>query len=295
MKPPPFEYTAPATIDEALQLVGQHGLDGKLLAGGQSLIPLLNFRLANPTILIDLNRLSELDFIRETPAGGLRIGAMTRQVSLEKEPIVGSRAPLLQGAMPFLAHPQIRNRGTLGGTLAHADPSAELPAVTLALGARLCLRCVEGERWVDASDFYVGLLSTALEDNEILTEVELPPDPPRSGWSFQEVARRHGDYAQAGVACRLTIDQTGVCTDARLAYLSLGDGPVLATAATTDLVGTRLDNESIEAVAQRAAATEIDPSNDIHASADFKRHLCRILTRRSLVEARDRALSRSAA
>jgi CO/xanthine dehydrogenase FAD-binding subunit len=289
VKPAPFDYLAPDTLDEALAAMRQHGYDAKLLAGGQSLIPLLNFRLASPTVLVDLNRLGELDFVRPTETGGLSIGAMTRQSRLGTEPLIGERAPLLREAVPFIAHPQIRNRGTLGGTLAHADPAAELPVVALALDARLRLRSDSGERWVAARDFFVGLLTTALEPHEILVEIEIPAPPPRCGWSFHEIARRHGDYALAGLTAQVVLDRQGRCSAARLVYLSAGDGPVDATAAVEPLLGQLPDDTLLREVSQRAATDEVEPAGDIHASAEFKRHLCQVLTRRALATAFERA------
>ncbi len=289
MKPPPFDYLAPDTLDGALAALAEHGADAKLLAGGQSLLPILNFRLARPSLLIDLNRVAELGFVRESADGGLRLGAMTRHRQLERDPRVAARAPLLAEAMPHVAHPQIRNRGTLGGSLAHADPSAELPALALALRMRFRLVRAGGERWIDARDFFTGLLSTALETDELLAEVEVPALPAGAGWSFLEVARRHGDYAQVGVAAVVEVDADGVCQGARWVYLSVGDGPIEAVEAPRRLLGERLTLPLIEEAAAQAARHEIDPSGDIHASAAFKRHLAQVLTRRALLAARARA------
>ena len=224
MKPAPFAYQAPASLEAALELLARHGGDAKILAGGQSLIPVMNFRLAEPALLVDINRLAELDFIRADEDGTLRIGAMTRQRRLERDPLVAARAPLLHEAMPFIAHPQIRNRGTFGGSLAHADPAAELPALAVALGARFRLRRAGGDRWVEAGDFFAGLFTTALAPDEMLVEAAIPPSPARTGWAFLEIARRHGDYAQVGLAARVTLDESGRCREARLVFLSVGDG-----------------------------------------------------------------------
>lgn len=292
MKPAPFEYLAPDSLDAALEALVHHGGDAKLLAGGQSLVPVMNFRLAQPAVLIDLNRISGLDQIlpSEGPQpGGLRIGAMTRQRTLERDPRIAALAPLLHETMPFIAHPQIRNRGTLGGSLAHADPAAELPAVAVALDARFRLRNTSGERWVAARDFFAGLFTTLLEPDEILVEVEIPPSPPRTGWAFQEVARRHGDYAQVGLAARVTLDESGRCHEARLVYLSVGDGPVEAREAARLLAGSPLTDEAIAAAADKAARDEMEPMGDIHATSDFKRHLARVLTGRVLRQALGRA------
>lgn len=289
MKPAPFEYLAPDSLDAALEALAQHGWDAKLLAGGQSLVPVMNFRLAQPSILIDLNRVKELDHLRPDEGGGLRIGAMTRQRTLERDPRIAERAPLLHEAVPFIAHPQIRNRGTLGGSLAHADARAELPAVAVALRARMRLQRSGGERWVEARDFFAGLLTTLLEPDEILTEVALPPPPPRSGWAFQEVARRHGDYAQVGLAAGVSLDEAGRCREARLVFLSVGDRPFEAREAARLLEGAEPSAEAIAAAADKASRDEMDPTGDIHASSDFKRHLARVLTGRVLRRAFARA------
>ena len=289
MKPAPFEYQAPGSLEAALDLLARHGGDAKLLAGGQSLIPVMNFRLAEPSLLIDVNKLAELDFIRGDEGGGLRIGALTRQRRLERDPLVAELAPLLHETVPWVAHPQIRNRGTIGGSLAHADPAAELPAVAVALGARLRLQRAGGERWVDAQDFFAGLFTTALEPDEILTEIALPPLPSRTGWAFLEVARRHGDYAQIGVAALVALDESGRCPEARLVYLSAGDRPMEAREAARLLAGQEISPAAITAAAEKASRDEIDPAGDVHASAEFKRHLARVLTGRVLRKAVERA------
>lgn len=291
MKPAPFEYQAPASLEAALDALARHGGDAKLLAGGQSLIPVMNFRLAEPALLIDINKLAELDFIRRDEEGHLRIGAMVRQRRLERDPLVAGMAPLLHEAVPFIAHPQIRNRGTFGGSLAHADPAAELPALAVALGARFRLQRAGGDRWVAAEDFFAGLFATALEPDEILVEAAIPPSPARTGWAFLEVARRHGDYAQVGVAARVTLDDSGRCHEARLVYLSVGDAPVVAREAARLLAGRELSPEAIAAAAEKAAGDEMDPLGDIHATPKFKRHLARVLTRRVLRTAGERARS----
>ena len=291
MKPAPFEYQAPASLEAALDALARHGGDAKLLAGGQSLIPVMNFRLAEPALLIDINKLAELDFIRRDEEGHLRIGAMVRQRRLERDPLVAGMAPLLHEAVPFIAHPQIRNRGTFGGSLAHADPAAELPALAVALGARFRLQRAGGDRWVAAEDFFAGLFATALEPDEMLVEAAIPPPPARTGWAFLEVARRHGDYAQVGVAARVTLDDSGRCREARLVYLSVGDAPVVAREAARLLAGQELSPAAIAAAAEKAAGDEMDPLGDIHATPEFKRHLARVLTRRVLRKAGERARS----
>ena len=283
-----MDYVAAGSLEEALSLLAEHGSDAKPLAGGQSLIPLLNFRLARPTVLVDLNGLGELDYVR-AENGALSIGAMTRHSTLESDPTVAAASPLLAAAAGQIAHPQIRNRGTLGGTLAHADPAAELPVVSVALEARFrIVTAGGGERWADAADFFVGLLTADLQPGELLVEAQVPAMPPGSGWAFQELARRTGDYAHAGVAVVLT--RSGdACTRARLVYLSLGDGPMRAREAEQLLETRGVDEITIDEAAALAAANEIEPTGDIHASESYKRHLARVLTRRALTEAWQRA------
>jgi carbon-monoxide dehydrogenase medium subunit len=287
MKPAPFRYFAPRSLEEALHVLAEHGDEAKPLAGGQSLVPAMNFRLALPAVLVDLNRIEELAYVVERDAA-LHIGAMTRQRTAERDRETRERAPLLVEAVGHVAHPQIRNRGTIGGSLAHADPAAELPAVALALDATLTLRSVRGERRLRAADFYVGLFATALESGELLVEVSLPTAAPRAGFAFEELSRRHGDYAMVGVATVLELDEQGRVARARLAYLSVGEGPWLAERAANLLRGERPAAEAFRAAAD-AAAADVDPPSDIHASAAFRRHLVAVLTRRALVRAYDRA------
>lgn len=289
MKPASFEYLAPHSLDEALALLKEHGSDAKVLAGGQSLVPAMNFRLAQPRILVDLNRLPGLDDIRPVDGVGLRIGAMSRQRRLELDALVAERAPLVAETMPYVAHPQIRTRGTLGGSLAHADPAAELPVVALALGARLLARCADGQRWIPAGRFFIGTFTTDLAPEEILVEVELPAMPSGAGWSFMEVARRQGDYAMLGVAVLLSLDERRVCKSARLVYLNAGDGPLEAQAAAGSLHGEVLSDDAIE-TASALVDGEIEPWGNVHASPAYQRHLARVLTRRALKQARERAV-----
>jgi len=288
VKPAAFEYFAPATVDQALALLAAHGGEAKPLAGGQSLIPAMNFRLARPRALVDLNRIAELSYIRSAK-GGTTIGAMTRQRAVEQSDVVTRGAPLLAEAMPAIAHPQIRNRGTIGGSLAHADPSAELPAVMLALDAAFRARSVTGERTIPASEFFKGMLETALAPDELLVEIGLRPMPDRSGTAFLEVARRHGDYALVGIAVVVTLDGQGRCKAARIALLSVGDGPVLAVEAGKTLTGQVPSAEMVRAAADAAATRDVDPPSDIHASAAYRRRLVAVLTRRALGRAFERA------
>jgi CO/xanthine dehydrogenase FAD-binding subunit len=289
MKPAPFEYHRPASLDEALALVAELGSDAKALAGGQSLVPAMNFRLARPGVLIDLNRIAHLAAIDEQPDGGLRIGAMTRQRAVERSAAVARRAPLLAEAMPWIAHPQIRNRGTVGGSLAHADPSAELPAVMLALDARFVARSRRETRTIAGPEFFAGILTTTLAPDELLIAVEIPAPPAGVGAAFVEVARRHGDYALVGVAAQVTLEMDGRCGTARIALLSVGDTPVLAASAMATLIGRRPDSPTIEAAARAAAERDIDPPGDIHASPAYRRHLARVLVARAVRLAVERA------
>jgi carbon-monoxide dehydrogenase medium subunit len=242
----------------------------------------MNFRLARPSVLVDLNRIPSLAGISVN--GTLRIGAMTRQRAVERHPEIRKRAPLLVDALEHVAHPQIRNRGTIGGSLAHADPAAELPATMLALDARFRLRRGSTERWLNAADFYTGLFTTALAVDELLVEIEIPPFPPGTGTAFAEVARRHGDYALLAVGAVITLDGAGVCRTARIAYVNAGPGPMRSAKAEAVLVGERPTPERLIAAAD-AAASEVRPPSDVHASADFRRHLARVLTERVLVKA----------
>jgi CO/xanthine dehydrogenase FAD-binding subunit len=287
MKPAAFDYHRPATLDQALERLAEHEGDAKPLAGGQSLIPAMNFRLARPAVLVDLNRLSELGYIRSDP-DGLRIGAMTRQRSVETSDLVRRAAPLVSEAMPFIAHPQIRNRGTVGGSIAHADPAAELPAVMVALGATFRARGRTGLRAIAAEEFFTGLFTTALAPHELLVEIVVPPPAPGTGSAFVEMARRHGDYALAGVAAVVTLERGGRCRAVRIALFSVGDGPVLARAAAGLLEAQVPSPELIRAVADRASR-DIDPPGDIHASPAYRRHLAGVLVRRALSRAWERA------
>jgi carbon-monoxide dehydrogenase medium subunit len=287
MKPAAFDYYRPRTLDEALSLLMEHGSDAKPLAGGQSLIPAMNFRLATPAVLIDLNALNTLDYLKQE-ADGLHVGSMTRQRTVERSALAAKAAPLMIETLPFVAHVAIRNRGTIGGSLAHADPAAELPAVMLALDAKFRLRSNARSRTVAADDFLVGLFTTAIEPGELLAEVIIPNPAPRTGFAFREISRRHGDFALAGVAVAVTVDGDGRCSTARIALLSVGDRAMVAQLAAQALIGQTPSVEAIRAAAD-AAAQEIDPPSDIHASAKYRRQLVNVLTRRALAQAFDGA------
>lgn len=289
MKPAPFKYYAPITVEEVLTHLAEYGDEAKVLAGGQSLVPTMNFRLAQPSVIIDLNRVSELFYIRAENPNELRIGAMTRHRELERSSLVCKQTPLVYETMPYIAHPQIRNRGTVGGSIAHADPAAELPAVMIAVNARFRVRSQSQERWIPADEFFLGLFFTALEPQELLVEIAMPTLSPRSGWAFREIARRHGDYALVGVAVVVTLDHNNQCQQARITFLSVGDGPVEAAQAAQVLIGQNPMAEAIAAASEMAAIKEIDPPSDIHASAAYRRHLAKVLTEQALTQAFERA------
>jgi len=286
MKPAPFKYVAARSAAEALALKATYGEEAAFLAGGQSLIPAMNFRLARPAVLIDINPLVALDGIRVQQRGTLRIGALTRHRTLERDPLVARHQPLLHEVLPHIAHLQIRNRGTLGGNLAHADPASELPAAMLALDAKLRAQSVGGERWIEASAFFKGALTSALRADELLVEIEVPALPQHCGTCFVEVARRRGDFALIGVAAVIVISEAGICTQARLAYCGAGDTPVRVEAART-LVGGILTADAIRSAAA-SAAHELDPPGNVHAGKDYQRHLAGVLTRRALLTALER-------
>ncbi|MGB2896192.1 MAG: xanthine dehydrogenase family protein subunit M [Anaerolineales bacterium] len=290
MKPAPFEYVAPTTMEEALDNLAEYGYDAKILAGGQSLIPMMNFRLAQPSVLVDLNKLTELSFIRSEKDGELRIGAMTRHHQVEHNALVAEHAPLIYEAMPKIATPQIRSRGTFGGSIAHADPAAELTTICVALDGRFRCQSASGERWVPASEFFLGMFTSALEPDEMLVEIAIPPMPPRTGWALEEETRRAHDFALVGVSAVVTLNDQNLCERARLVFLSVGDGPVEAVKAAEMLVGKEITPDLIQTAAE-AVTEELDPSADIHASVAYRLHLARVLARRAL----ERAFARAAA
>ena len=289
MKPPPFDYYNPSSIDAALMHMSEHGYDAKALAGGQSLVPMLNFRLAQPAVLVDLNNIPELSYIKADEDGSLRIGAMTRHHQVENDPRVAKRAPLVSEAMPQIATTQIRSRGTFGGSVAHADPSAELVAISVALEAEFTLRSQSATRKVKASDFFLGMFTTQLEPEELLVEASLPAQPVRTGWALREIARRPHDFALAGVAAMVSLEEKGNIRDARLVLFSVGDGPVVAQNAAEIMRDQQPAQELFRAAAEAASTQDVDPSSDIHASAAYRRQLVKVLTRQALEIAADRA------
>src|SRR3984893_14201764 len=280
MKPAPFKYIAATSLDHALVLKAEHGDDAKFLAGGQSLIPAMNFRLARPAILIDVNGIEDLAGIR--PSGGTTgVGPLTRYRALQRDATFAQLFPLIGEALPHIAHPQIRNRGTIGGNLSHADPASELPAIAVALGARFRVQAAKQERWIEASDFFVGALTTDLQPDEMLVEIELPLTKPRTGCCFMEIARRRGDFAIVGVAAMITLGERDECTDVRLAFCGAGETPIDASSAAEVLVGGAPTEAAIRDVAASVQGM-IDPGGSVHATADYQRHVAGVLTERAL-------------
>ena len=285
MKPAKFDYYAPTTRDEALELLGQHGYDAKVLAGGQSLMPMMNLRLARPAVVVDINRMEGLSGIA-SDGGCMTFGAMTRQRQIERSAEVLERFPLISAAIPHIAHFQIRNRGTIGGSLAHSDPAAEIPALCLALDAEITAARSGGERTITARDFSLGLLTTSLEPEELLTQVRLPSldGDGEWRWGFREVCRRDGDFALVGAITLLRIDEEGVCREARIAMFGVGDGPLRAPNAEASLVGRAVDADArAEAAALVSAA--VNPGSDIHASAEYRKEVSAVMARRALEDA----------
>jgi carbon-monoxide dehydrogenase medium subunit len=283
MKPPLFDYRTPSSLDEALALRSEYSDDSTVLAGGQSLIPMLNLRLAHPAVLIDLGGVAEVAGISELN-GGVSLGAMTRQREAERSDLIRERAPLVQQALAHVGHPTIRNRGTVGGSLAHADPAAELPAVCIALDAELVARSATAERTIAAEDFYVGFMSTSLAPDELLVEVRIPAVAGTLGTAFVEIARRHGDFALVGVAAAIALDSEGVITDARIVFTGVGLQPVRARAAEASLRGESAGADAFAAAADLVAG-ELQPRTDAHASGDYRRRVAGVIARRALEEA----------
>jgi CO/xanthine dehydrogenase FAD-binding subunit len=288
MKPAPFKYFAPHSLEEALELKKEHGDDAKILAGGQSLIPAMNFRLAQPSILIDLNKIDTLRKI-EKQNGSVHIGAMTLQAVVEKSKLVKKHNPLLFETMPNIAHPQIRNRGTIGGSLAHADPASELPVVAYSTKARFKAKSSSAERWLEFEEFFAGMFTINLNEDEILTKIEFPDLSKNQGWAFLEIARRKGDYAMAGLAATISLDADNKINNADLVYLNVGDGPVRAEEAIGKLIGTKGSKKDFTEAARIASEKEISPFGNVHASAQFQRHLSKTLSERALAIALKRA------
>ena len=288
MKPALFEYFAPTTIAEAVSLLSEQGEDVKILAGGQSLVPLMNMRLARPRVVVDINRIADLAYIRERD-GGLAIGALTRQRAAEKSELCRARAPLLHEALGYVGHIAIRTRGTVGGSVAHADPAGELPAVVTALGAELVVRGTREERVIRPEEFFLTYLTTTLGPDELLVEVRLPPWPAGAGWSFMEVSRRHGDFALVGVACVLELDAAGLCSNARLVFTGVGGTPYVSEVGQAALRGERPGQTLFEHVQAVVSADDgLEPESDIHASALYRKEVAGVLAKRALKAAFER-------
>jgi carbon-monoxide dehydrogenase medium subunit len=287
MKPPPFEYLAADSVDAAVQALADSGGDGKIIAGGQSLLPMLNFRLLRPSVLVDINRIPDLAYVRDD-GDRIRIGPLTRHHALEISNIVATQLPVLHEAMGYVAHLAIRNRGTIGGSLSHADPAAELPMMSLLLDARLEVQSLAGRRTIEAQDFFLGALTTALEDGEMLVEVNLPKLRKGTGWAFEEVARRSGDFALACVAVTLSHDD-GKISDVRIGMMGVGETPMRATEAERLLAGQRY-SDAVVAAAVEAIRVAVEPNTDLHASSAYRRHLVGILAQRAIAKAWDRAM-----
>ncbi len=284
MKPAPFEYFAPTNVEETCAFLARYGDDAKILAGGQSLVPLLALRLAQPEVLIDINLVRTLDYI-QVDAGGLTIGAGTRHRSIERSSAVREQFPLISAGVEWIGHPQIRNRGTIGGSLVHADPAAELPALALALDAMMTIVDANGsERRLSSNEFFVSFLTTALRSDELLREISFPPLPPGSGWSFKEVSRRHGDFALVGVATVVVLDDTHTCSDVRIALFGVGETAIRSRSAEQVLIGQKPDEKIITAAASETAK-DIQPLSDIHATAAYRQYVARNLVEQALTEA----------
>jgi aerobic carbon-monoxide dehydrogenase medium subunit len=289
VKPVDFSLHQPATVDEAVALLAEGGDDAKVLAGGQSLVPLLNFRLARPDHVIDIGRVAGLADLRTEP-GELVVGAMVRQSRAEASPEVAAHCPLLAAALPNVAHPPIRARGTVGGSLAHADPAAELPAVAVAVEATFETVSARGRRKIAAVDFFRTFLTTALEPDELLVSVRFPAAPPRTGAAFCEVSRRRGDFAIAGAAAQVTLAD-GAITDSRICLTGVADVPFRCHGPERVLLGTRADPATLDRAAE-AALDILDPPGDLHAPAGYRKHVAGVLLRRAVAEAFERAAAR---
>ena len=286
MIPGQFEYHAPSTLDEALALLAEHGSDARVLAGGQSLIPLMKLRLAAPAVLIDLNGVDSLSGIEEQD-GQLRIGAMTRHSALERSELIASRYPLIADAAAVIADPLVRNRGTTGGSLAHADPAGDLGSVMTALGAEVVVTGSGGERTLSIDELLLGPFMTTLEEGEILTEVRVPQPAERSGGAYEKLERKVGDFATAAVAVQLT-RENGSCASIGIGLTAVGPTTIRASEAEDALRGGSLDEDALRAAAELAAAAS-DPAADLRGSEEYKRDMVRVLTLRALRRAVERA------
>jgi len=280
LKPAPFKYVAAETVEEAVAALGEHGDEAKVLAGGQSLVPLMNLRLATPGVLVDVNRIAELSGVRAN--GNLEIGAVTRQAAIERSAEARAAAPLIVEALRHVAHPPIRSRGTIGGTVAHADPAAEIPAVLLALGGEVVARGPGGERTIPADELSQGYFTTALQPDELLTSVRFPAQGPGARTALQEVARKQADFALAGAVVAANVGDDGTCESARIVLFGVADRPVRAPGAEEAVTSRSLADVAVLADAAQSAAAGIDPTGDAHASAEYRKEVAGVLVRRAL-------------
>lgn len=289
MKPATFTYCSPSTIEEAVKLLEEYGDTGKIIAGGQSFIPILNMRLSEPECLIDINQINELNGVR-VEEGVLKIGALTKQRELEQSDAVKIHVPILSEATPYIGHVQTRNRGTVGGSVAHADPSAELPLCFLALDAEIVIQSIDGTRKISISDFFITYLTTEVMPEEILTEIHVPLSE-HNGYAFEEFSRRHGDFALAAVACILSVDEIGKIDKVRLVLGGVDAIPLLAEEAMEYLAGKSLTEDTLEKAVE-LAVMDADPDGDLHASKEYRVHMAKVLTRKALIKAFNRALGK---
>ena len=287
MIPRSFEYFSPRTLDEAIGLLKKLGPDAKLLSGGQSLIPMMKLRMVSPQHIVDINRIPGLDYLSESD-GHLKIGALAREHQLETSEVIGKKLPILADTAKFIADPLVRSQATVCGNLAHGDPANDHPATMLALGAKVVATGPNGQREIRVEDFFPGLFTTALEPEEILTEIRIPLPPPNSGGAYLKVERKVGDFATAGVAAQITLDDAGKCKRAGVGLTNVGMTPIKATKTEAFLTGKTLDQATINEAAE-IAASESQPMDDIRGSADYKRDLVRVLTARALMRALERA------
>jgi carbon-monoxide dehydrogenase medium subunit len=287
MIPRSFEYFSPRTLDEAIALLQKLGPEAKLLSGGQSLIPMMKLRILSPQHIVDINRIPGLDYITESD-GHLKIGALAREHQLESSEVVKSKLPILADTAKFIADPLVRSQATVCGNLAHGDPANDHPATMLALGATVVATGPKGQREIAVADFFPDLFTTALEPEEILTEIRIPLPPPKSGGAYLKLERKVGDFATAGVAAQITLDDEGKCAKAGVGLTNVGMTPIKATKTEAFLAGKTLDEATIKQAGE-TAASESEPTDDIRGSADYKRDLVRVLTARALTRALDRA------
>lgn len=283
MKPCAFEYLSPQTVEEAIDLLDRYGDEAKIIAGGQSLVPMMNFRLARPEILIDINGIRELEYIK-TEGDELVIGALTRERDIEQSPVVVEKWPILSKAISFIGHSTIRNRGTIGGSLVHADPSAEIPTALCALNGTLKVLGPSGDKILQPEEFFLTYLTTSLEPSDLLVEVRIPALPQNTGWSFMELSRRSGDFAIVAVGILLLTEAAGVCSEARISMGGVAPTPVRAQEAEALLAGQKITEKLIAEAAQQAAE-ETDTEPDYHASAEYRMDMARVFVKRGLQEA----------